>query len=68
MLSPSHTLDQSPAINHPPKRPAPALGPYYHFIKTDLNKMLWLGSALVFRHVSFERPKIEFNCIPKLDY
>ncbi|CAF3487666.1 unnamed protein product [Rotaria sp. Silwood1] len=68
MLPPSHTTVQSPAMNRPPQRPGPALGPYYHFIKTDLNQMLWLGSALVFRHVSFERPQIEFSCKPKLDY
>jgi hypothetical protein len=66
--SSSSTTVQSPAINRPPRTPGPALGPYYHFIKTDLNKMLWLGSALIFRHISFERPKIEFNSKPKLDY
>ena len=62
------SMAQSPAINRPPRIPGPALGPYFHFIKTDLNKMLWLGSVLVFRHISFERPKIEFNSKPKLDY
>ena len=61
---PTHTT----AANHPAKRSGPALGPYYQFIKTDLNKMLWLGSALIFRHISFERPKIEFSSKPKLDY
>ena len=62
------TNAQSPAINRPPKQPGPALGPYYQFIKTDLNKMLWLGSALILRHVSFDRPKIEFRCEPKIDF
>ena len=59
---------QAPAINRPPRPPGPALGPYFQFLQTDLNKMLWIGSALIFRHVSFDRPKIEFNCKPKLDY
>jgi hypothetical protein len=58
----------SPHITRPPQRPAPALGPYYQFITTDLNKMLWFGSALLIREVSFEQPTIEFFCEPKLDY
>jgi hypothetical protein len=48
--------------------PKPNLGPYYHFITTDLNQMLWIGSALIFRHISFGRPKIKFSCEPKLDF
>ena len=59
---------ESPAINRPPKPPEHALGPFYHFITTDLKKMLWLGSALIFRHVSFDQPKIEFICDVKVDY
>ena len=58
----------SPAINRPPRPPGPALGPYYHFIRTDLDKMLWLGSVLIFRQVSFERPKIEFFSEAKVDF
>ncbi|CAF5040973.1 unnamed protein product [Rotaria sp. Silwood1] len=59
---------ESPAINRPPKSPGPALGPYFQFITTDLNKMLWMGSALIFRHVSFDQPSIEFICDLKVDY
>jgi hypothetical protein len=64
---PSPVSVQSPNITRPPKRPGPALGPYYQFITTDLNKMLWNGSVLILRDVSFDQPKIEFFCEPKLD-
>jgi hypothetical protein len=59
---------RSPYLTRPPSRPGPALGPYYHFLTTDLNKMLWLGSALIFRDISYDQPKIEFSCKPKLNY
>jgi hypothetical protein len=59
---------ESSHITRPPKRPGPALGPYYQFLTTDLNKMLWLGSALIFRDISYDQPKIEFFSEPKLDY
>ncbi|CAF4911948.1 unnamed protein product [Rotaria sp. Silwood1] len=59
---------QSPTVTRPPKRPGPALGPYYQFITTDLNQMLWIGSALLFREISHDKPKIQFFCEPKLDY
>ena len=58
----------SSAINHPPKPPGNSLGPYFQFISTDLKKMLWMGSVLIFRHVSFNQPKIEFIYDAKVDY
>jgi hypothetical protein len=57
-----------PVVDRPPKPPGPALGPYYQFITTDLEKMQWLGSVLIFRHVSFDRPTIEFISDVKVDY
>ena len=57
----------SSAINHPPKPPGNALGPYFQFISTDLKKMLWMGSVLIFRHVSSDQPKIEFISDAKVD-
>ncbi|UJR20625.1 hypothetical protein I4U23_023750 [Adineta vaga] len=68
MPPPSHTNVQAPSINRPPRKPGPALGPYYHFIKTDLNRMLWLGSALIFREISYDSPRIEFDSQAKLDF
>ncbi|CAF0958615.1 unnamed protein product [Adineta ricciae] len=59
---------KSPHITRPPQRPGPALGPYYQFLTTDLNQMLWYGSALIFREISFDQPTIDFFCEPKLDY
>ncbi|CAF2510873.1 unnamed protein product [Rotaria sp. Silwood2] len=59
---------ESVVINHPPKPPGTELGPCFQFISTDLKKMLWIGSALIFRHVSFDQPKIEFICDTKVDY
>jgi hypothetical protein len=59
---------QSPHITRPPRRPGPALGPYYQFLTTDLHKMLWFGSALILRDISYDQPKIEFFSEPKLDY
>lgn len=56
------------ALNRPPKPPGRALGPYFQFIRTDLERMLWIGSALVFRHVSLDRPKVEFISEAKIDY
>jgi hypothetical protein len=61
-------ITDSPGINRPPKPPGPALGPFLNFISTDLNKMLWIGSVLIFRHISFDRPKIKFICDMKVDY
>jgi hypothetical protein len=58
----------SSVINHPPKPPGNILGPYFQFISTDLKTMLWMGSALIFRHVSFDQPKIEFICDAKINY
>ncbi|CAF1083207.1 unnamed protein product [Rotaria sp. Silwood1] len=55
-------------VNRPPKSPGPTLGPYYQFVTTDLEKMLWIGSALIFRHVTYDRPNIEFTSEAKLDY
>jgi hypothetical protein len=55
-------------INHPPKPPGTALGPYFQFITTDLKTMLWMGSVLIFRDVSFDQPKMEFICDAKVDY
>ena len=55
-------------INRPPKPPGDALGPYYQFLTTDLEKMQWIGSVLIFRHVSYERPKVEFTSDVKIDY
>jgi hypothetical protein len=65
---PSETCASSPAINRPPKAPGPALGPYYQFITTDLHRMLWIGSALIFRHVSFPCPSIEFVSQVNVEY
>ncbi|CAF0772633.1 unnamed protein product [Rotaria sordida] len=59
---------ETPTVTRPPKRFASTLGPYYQFITTDLNKMLWIGSALIFCEISFDQPKIEFFCEPKVDY
>ena len=59
--------DEHP-INRPPKPPGLTLGPYYQFLTTDLEKMQWLGSVLIFQHVSFDQPKIEFTSETKIDY
>ena len=59
---------QSPHITRPPNRPGPALGPYYQFLNTDLDKMLWFGSALILRDKSYDQPKIEFISDVQLDY
>ncbi|CAF0795217.1 unnamed protein product [Adineta ricciae] len=68
MPLPSNTNAKTPSISRPPRKPGPALGPYYHFISTDLNRMLWLGSALIFREISYDRPQIEFTSEAKLDF
>ena len=47
------------SINRPPKPPEQTLGPYLQFLTTDLEKMQWFGSILLFRQISFDRPKIE---------
>ncbi|CAF5049291.1 unnamed protein product, partial [Rotaria sp. Silwood1] len=67
-IPPISVSGESSAMTRPPKRPGPALGPYYQFITTDLNQMLWIGSALIFREISYDQPKIQFFCEPKLDY
>jgi hypothetical protein len=68
MAAPIEAATKSPGINRPPKPPGPELGPYFQFISTDLNKMLWIGSALIFRHVSFDQPNIEFVYDAKVDH
>lgn len=68
MSPPTEAPTESPAINRPPKPPGPALGPHFQFITTDLERKLWIGSALIFRHVSFDRPTIEFHSDAKVDY
>jgi hypothetical protein len=68
MAPPTEAATESPAINRPPKPPGSALGPFFQFITTDLQKMLWMGSALIFRHVSFDQPNIEFVCDAKVGY
>ncbi|CAF3823060.1 unnamed protein product [Adineta steineri] len=68
MAPSTEAATESPAINRPPKPPGPALGPYFQLISTDLNKMLWMGSALIFRHISFNQPNIEFICDVNVDY
>ena len=65
---PTEAATESPAINRPPKPPGSTLGPYFQFITTDLTKMLWIGSALIFRDISFDQPKIEFTCDVRVDY
>lgn len=55
-------------INRPPKPPGHAMGPYYQFLTTDLETMQWIGSVLIFRHVSFARPKVEFIGAVKIEY
>jgi hypothetical protein len=67
-MSSSHVTAESPALNRPPKPPGPTLGPYFQFITTDLENMLWIGSALLFRHVSFDPPKIQFFSEAKIDH
>ncbi|CAF1396767.1 unnamed protein product [Adineta steineri] len=59
---------ESRTINHPPRPPGTALGPYIQFITTDLQKMLWIGSLLICRDISYDQPKLEFNCDMKIDY
>jgi hypothetical protein len=68
IASSTETGTEPRSISHPPRPPEPALGPFFQFISTDLNKMLWMGSALIFRHVSFAQPNIEFISDAKVDY
>ncbi|CAF2139093.1 unnamed protein product [Rotaria magnacalcarata] len=56
------------SVQRPPRPPGPALGPYYQFITTDLKSMQWIGSALIFRHVSCARPSIEFKAQAVVTY
>jgi hypothetical protein len=62
------TRTEPTTINHPPRPPETTLGPYFQFISTDLKKMLWMGSVLIFRHISYGQPEIEFICDIKVDY
>jgi hypothetical protein len=62
------TTADSSGINRPPKPPGTSLGPFFQFISTDLKKMLWMGSVLIFRHVSFDQPKIKFISDAKVNY
>ncbi|CAF1549219.1 unnamed protein product, partial [Rotaria sordida] len=55
-------------IGRPPRPPEPAMGPYYQFITTDLENMLWIGSVLIFRHVSYVHPSIQFNAKVKITF
>ncbi|CAF2871011.1 unnamed protein product [Rotaria sp. Silwood2] len=55
-------------VNRPPRLPEPTLGSYLQFITTDLENMLWIGSVLIFRHVSYGRPAIEFTAKVNIDY
>ena len=59
---------KSPGVNHPPRPPGKAMGPFLHFISTDLKRMIWKGSILMFRHVSFPQPKLTFISDVKVDY
>ncbi len=59
---------ESPGLNRPPRSPGPVLGPFVQFISTDLEKMLWMGIVLIFLHVSFDQPHIEFICDVKVGY
>ena len=68
LSAPTPVSDESPSMTRPPVRTSSALGPYYQFLTTDLNRMLWFGSALILREVSYDRPRIEFSCEPQLDY
>ena len=68
MTTTSEATPASSLINHPPKPPGNILGPCFQFISVDLKRMLWMGSALICRHFSFNRPKIEFICDAKIDY
>ncbi|CAF1165445.1 unnamed protein product [Rotaria sp. Silwood1] len=54
-------------VHRPPRSPEPSLGPYFQFISTDLENMLWIGSILIFRHVSYGQPSIDFNAKVKVD-
>ncbi|CAF3599539.1 unnamed protein product [Rotaria sp. Silwood1] len=55
-------------VMRPPRPPEQAMGPYFQFITTDLENMLWIGSVLIFRHVSYDQPTIEFTTTVKIDY
>lgn len=68
LSAPVQVSEQSPNVTRPPKPSGPSLGPYYQFITTDINKMLWFGSVLIFRDVSYDQPNMEFFCEPKIDY
>ena len=64
---PSEAIDVRP-IHRPPKPPGRTMGPYYQFLTTDLETMQWIGSVLIFRHVSCDQPKMEFTSAVKIEY
>lgn len=68
LSSPVPVSTGAPQITHPPPKPKSALGPYFQFLTTDLEQMLWLGSALILRDISYAQPKIEFFAEQKLDF
>lgn len=59
---------RSPGVNHPPRPPDDAMGPFFHFITTDLDNMVWKGSVLIFRHISYTRPGMTFISDVKIDF
>ncbi|UJR20209.1 hypothetical protein I4U23_023340 [Adineta vaga] len=62
------TAEPPSLVIHPPRPPRSKIGPFIQFITTDLKNMLWMGSLLIFRHISFERPKLEFQSDVKIDF
>ncbi|CAF2187173.1 unnamed protein product [Rotaria magnacalcarata] len=55
-------------VQRPPRPPACRMRPYLQFVTTDLENKLWIGSILIFQHISYRRPTIEFTAEVKIAY
>ncbi|CAF3338499.1 unnamed protein product [Rotaria socialis] len=55
-------------VKRPPKPAGCRMGPYLQFVTTDLENMFWIGSIVIFRHISYRRPTIEFTAEVKIAY